>query len=111
MALNLNRGETYWVNLDPTKGSEIRKMRPCVLVGVTPINRARRTVVVIPLSSSERLPRPPLTVQVTCMNKPAVAVCDQVRAVDKTRLVKHIGSLSRPDLAKIDSSLKQILSL
>jgi len=111
MELNLNRGEIYWVNLDPTKGSEIRKMRPCVLVGATPINRARRSVVVVPLSSATATARPPITVKVTCLDRRAVAVCDQIRAVDKTRLVKHIGSLARSELADLDEALKQVLSL
>ncbi|MGZ3578481.1 MAG: type II toxin-antitoxin system PemK/MazF family toxin, partial [Syntrophales bacterium] len=44
----MSRGDIYWVNLDPTVGSEIRKKRPCVLIGATPINEARRTVVVVP---------------------------------------------------------------
>ena len=85
---NLKRGDVYWVNLDPTRGSEIRKTRPCVLVGATPINKARRTVIVVPLSSSGVL-RPPLTVSVNCLGKQALAVCDQIRAIDKTRLVKE----------------------
>ncbi len=111
MELNLSRGEIYWVNLDPTKGSEIRKMRPCVLVGATPINRARRTVVVVPLSSATATARPPLTVSVTCLDRPGVAVCDQIRAVDKTRLVQHIGSLPKSELANLDDALRQVLSL
>jgi len=47
----MNRGDIYWVNLEPTQGAEIRKKRPCVIVGATPINRARHTVVVVPLST------------------------------------------------------------
>ena len=109
-ALNLTRGEIYWVNLDPTKGSEIRKVRPCVLVGARPINEARRTVIVIPLSSSP-MARPPLTVQVSCLDRPSVAVCDQIRAIDKSRLVKHIGSLKKSELVRLDSALRQVLSL
>ena len=109
--MNLNRGEVYWVNLDPTIGSEIRKMRPCVLVGATPINQARRTLVVVPLSSATTTARPPLTVKVTCLDRAGVAVCDQIRAIDKTRLVRHIGSLKRSEMAEIDKALKQVLSL
>lgn len=109
--MSLNRGEVYWVNLDPTRGSEIRKVRPCVLVGATPINQARRTVIVVPLSSATTVARPPLTVEVSCLDRPGVAVCDQIRAVDKTRLVQHIGSLGRSEMAEIDNALRQILSL
>lgn len=110
MALNLKRGDIYWVNLDPVKGSEIRKSRPCVLVGTSPVNRARRTVVVVPLSSAGR-PRPPITISVNCLGRQAVAVCDQIRAVDKERLIKEAGSLSKEDMAALDAVLRQVLSI
>ncbi len=108
--MKLNRGNVYWVDLDPTRGSEIRKMRPCVLVGATPINQARRTVVVVPLSTVGKS-RPPIVVPVTCLEKQVVAVCDQIRAVDKTRLIKEVGSLSKEDLEALDFGLRQVLSI
>jgi mRNA interferase MazF len=108
--LSLNRGEVYWVNLDPTVGSEIRKRRPCVLVGATPVNQARRTVVVVPLSSAGRA-RPPLAVPVQCLEQTVIAVCDQIRAVDKSRLLSLAGRLSRDDLAKVEDGLRTVLSL
>ncbi len=108
--MDLNRGNVYWVNLDPTKGSEIRKMRPCVLVGATPISKARRTVVVVPLSTAGK-PIPPITIRVICMQKQVVAVCDQIRAVDKARLVKYADTLSREDMNALDAGLRQVLAL
>ncbi len=109
-ALNLNRGNVFWVNLDPTQGSEIAKLRPCVLVGATPVSNARRTIVVVPLFTGGK-PRPPLAVPVQCLGKKVIAVCDQIRAIDKTRLVKPAGSLSSDDLAAVDNGLRQVLSL
>ena len=106
----MNRGEVYWVNLNPTKGSEIKKTRPCVLVGATPINKARRTVVVVPLSTSAT-PRPPIVIPVTCDSKQVTAICDQIRTVDKSRLEKQIGQLSLKDLDKVDEGLRQVLAL
>jgi len=108
--LNLKRGDVYWVDLDLTRGSENRKMRPCVLVGATPINQARRTVVVVPLSTAGK-PRPPIAVPVFCLGKQVVAVCDQIRAVDKDRLIKEAGSLPKEDMAGLDAALHQVLSL
>lgn len=104
------RGDIYWVNLDPTVGSEIRKKRPCVLVGATPINEARRTVVVVPLFSAGK-PRPPLTIPVNCLGRQVVAVCDQIRAVDKSRLVEKIETISQEDMLEIGQGLRQILAL
>ena len=103
----MRRGDIYWVNLDPTMGSEIRKKRPCVLIGANPINEARRTVVVIPLSSLG-ISRPPLTIPVNCLGKQAVAVCDQIRAVDKSRLIEKAGSLTKEDLSELENGLRQV---
>ena len=106
----MNRGDIFWVNLNPTKGSEINKARPCVLVGATPINQARRTVVIVPLSTSAKA-RPPITISVSCLGKKVVAVCDQIRTVDKSRLKKPVGHLSVQDLKALDDGLRQVLSL
>ncbi len=106
----MNRGDIYWVDLNPTQGSEINKKRPCVLVGATPINQARRTVIVIPLSTSATA-RPPLVIAVSCNGKPATAICDQIRAVDKSRLQNRIGTLSIEELNSLDAGLRQVLVL
>ncbi|GMT42111.1 MAG: mRNA interferase PemK [bacterium] len=104
------RGSVFRVNLDPTRGSEIKKQRPCVLVGATPINKARRTVVVVPLSASGK-PRPPIAIPVHCLGKRVIAVCDQIRAVDKTRLIKKETVLSKKDMDSIDDGLRLVLSI
>lgn len=104
------RGEVYRVDLDPTKRSEINKIRPCVIVGATPINQARSTIVVVPLSSSP-VPRPPLVIPVNSQGASSVAVCDQIRAIDKTRILNKIGTLTHLELDLLDDSLKQTLGL
>lgn len=106
----MNRGDIYWVDLNPTKGSEIKKIRPCVLIGATPINKARHTVLVIPLSTSA-IPRPPLVIPLQCKGKAVVAVCDQLRSIDKSRLGKKIDSLSHQDMESLEDGLRQVLSL
>lgn len=106
----MNRGDIYWVDLNPTIGSEINKRRPCILVGATPINQARHTVIVVPLSTAAK-ERLPLTIAIACLNKPSVAVCDQIRAVDKSRLKDKIGQLTKKELDALDNSLRQVLSL
>ena len=108
----MKRGDIYWVDLNPTIGSEIKKKRPCVLMGATSINKARRTVVVIPLSSAgDTKPRPPLTIGVKCLGKEAVAVCDQIRAVDKSRIQEKIGELAPDELLELENGLRQVLCL
>ncbi len=106
----MTRGEIYWVDLNPTQGSEINKLRPCVLVGATPINQARHTVVVVPLSTAAKA-RPPITILVSCLGKQVTAVCDQIRTVDKSRLRNSAGRLSIKDLCALDEGLRQVLAL
>lgn len=106
----MNRGNVYWVDLNPTKGSEINKLRPCVVVSASPINRARRTVVVVPLSTQGKA-HPPITISVSCIDKQVTAICDQIRTVDKSRLKKFAGHLSMKDLNSLDEGLRQVLCL
>ncbi len=104
------RGEIYWVALNPTLGSEVRKTRPCVIMSATALNRARRTVVVVPISSSTNV-NPPITVSVRCAGKQAVAVCDQIRAVDKARLRDKLGELTHSEMDNIGANLRSVLWL
>lgn len=104
------RGDIWWVEFDPARGSEIRKTRPAVVLTANGLNRARSTVVVVPLSTGPA-PRPPLVVQVPSAGGKSVAVCDQIRAIDRTRLIRQEGSLSRDDLMAVESGLRSILAL
>jgi mRNA interferase MazF len=98
------------VRLDPTLGSEIRKTRPCIVLTSDILNERRRTVVVVPLSSSPRA-SPPLLVSIDCAGHAAVAVMDQIRAVAKERLEQRMGVLSSEHLAAVESGLREVLEL
>jgi mRNA interferase MazF len=104
------RGEVWWAALDPTMGSEIAKTRPCVIITRDLVNRHRRTVVVVPLSSSPK-ERPPILIAVNCAGKEAVAVVDQIRAIAKERLQSRIGILAEPEMEAIGDALQQVLEL
>ena len=106
----MNRGDLYWVDLNPTRGSEINKLRPCVIVSATPINKARRTVIVIPLSTAATS-KPPIVIPIHPLDKAQVMVCDQIRAIDKSRLTKFAGTMEAKDLRALEDSLRQVLSL
>ena len=106
----MKRGDIWWVVLDPGQGSEIKKTRPCVVLTNDTLNRLRKTVVVVPLSTAAK-PHPPITVPVTCKGMPAVAVIDQVRAVAKHRLQSRVESLSPKDLETITTALSTILEI
>lgn len=106
----IKRGDIWWVSLDPTLGSEIKKTRPCVVLTHDTLNQLRRTVVVLPLSTAAK-PHPPITVPVTCQGNPAVAVIDQIRAVSKLRLKSKIASLDQDDLEEVVRAVSVILEI
>jgi mRNA interferase MazF len=108
--ITVRRGDVWWVNLDPTRGSEIRKTRPAVIITADALNRARRTVVVVPLSTGPAA-RPPIVVAATSAGPNSVAVCDQLRAVDKRRLTRVSGRLSTADLRTIEEGVRRVLEL
>jgi mRNA interferase MazF len=105
-----HRGEIWWVGFDPTEGAEIKKTRPAVVVSADALNRARRTIVVVPLSTGPQ-PRPPIVVATPSAGTRSVAVCDQVRAVDKRRLTRGAGRLSATDMRAVEDGLRRILEL
>jgi mRNA interferase MazF len=104
------RGEVWWVQLDPTLGSEIKKTRPCLVVGTNVLNERRHTVVVVPLSTAPQA-APPVLVPVVCVGRRAVAVVDQIRAVAKERLTRRVGEISSSDLAFVEEALRIVLEL
>ncbi len=106
------RGDIHWVDFpqrDP-KGSEIEKTRPCVILSLSAVNNLRRTVVVIPLTSSP-VPVPPIAIAVPSAGPDSVAVCDQVTAVDKRRVKNRSGSVDADDMKAIEQSVRLVLGL
>lgn len=88
----VKRFDVYRVNLDPTAGSEIRKTRPCLVVSPDEMNRWIATVIVAPMTSKGR----PYPTRVTCkfQGKQGQIVLDQIRTVDKSRLVQKLGRIA-----------------
>ncbi len=108
--MKIERGEIWWVNLDPGVGREIKKRRPCVIFSANEVNHARATPVVIPLTSSPEA-APPIVVSVPSAGQDSVAVIDQMRAVDKKRFINRAGILSNTDLRNLEAAVKQVLQL
>jgi mRNA interferase MazF len=110
------RGEIWFANLgklDTSKGAEIQKSRPVLIIGNNVINRHRRTVLVVPLATSGGKAKadPPITVQVVCGGKHGVAVIDQLRALDKRRLSHLIGTIDPDDFISVIIALRQVLEV
>ncbi len=104
------RGEVWWVQLDPTKGSEIAKTRPCVVVTSDLVNVRRRTVVVVPISSGPK-PAPPLSIEIRHEWVDGVAIIDQIRAAAKERFGKRMGLLSTAEMVAVEDGIRQVLGL
>ena len=88
----MNRFDVYLVTLDPTLGSEIKKTRPCMIVSPDEANRHLSTVIVAPMTTKGH--RYPTRVACTFQRKQGQVVLDQLRTVDKVRLVKRLGRIS-----------------
>ena len=93
------RGEVHLVSLDPTHGHEIKKTRPCLVISPDEMNRAFATVIIAPMTTKGRAL--PTRVAVTFQNKTGLVVLDQIRTVDRTRLIKRLGLVTNPTLAKV----------
>ena len=104
------RGDIFWVNLDPTIGSEMRKRRPCVVVSLSILNEKRLTVIAVPLST-KGIPRPPLVVAVPSAGTNSNARIDQIRVVDKIRLIEKEGELDHTDMESVEGGLRTVLGL
>ena len=104
------RGDVYWVNLDPVVGTEIRKTRPAVVVSNDSCNRYGTRVVVLPITSNVDSLYPG-EAAVEVQGKPARALGDQIRSIDKTRLKARAGRLTADEMSRVDEALAVTLDL
>lgn len=111
MSAAIQRGQVYWVVLDPVRGSEMAKTRPCVILSANEINRRRNTVVVVPLTTTPAPARFPLLIETPSAGAGAKVRAEHVRNVDKSRLTKHLGQISEADLHEISRGVARVLGL
>jgi mRNA interferase MazF len=104
----VKRGDIWLVNLDPTVGSEIQKSRPCVVVSPAELNDHLRTVIVAPMTSKGFAA--PFRVPLVHAGTQGLIVLDQLRTVDKLRLVKRLGAVSPETLAQVLSTLREVFT-
>jgi len=106
--MNVKRFEVYIVTLDPTKGKEIRKTRPCMIVSPNEMNQHVATVIVAPMTTVVR--NYPSRINCEFQGKSGQVVLDQIRAVDKLRLVKKLGKIDITTQIRVLDVLNKIFA-
>lgn len=102
------RGEIWLVNLDPTAGSEIKKSRTCVVVSPPEMHDHLRTVIVAPMTTGSR--QAPFRIAVTHGGKSGLILLDQIRAIDKARLISRLGALNSKTLLTTLRTLQEVFA-
>lgn len=103
-----NRDEVWLVALDPSLGSEIRKTRPCLVISPDEMNVHLRTAIVAPMTTTER--SYPTRVPVRFQGKRGQVALDQMRAVDRQRLVRRLGSVSTKTAIAVSATLVEMFT-
>jgi mRNA interferase MazF len=108
MAMVVNRFDVYLINLDPTIGTEIHKTRPCLIISPDEMNRHIRTVIVAPMTTAGK--KYPTRVNCQFENKKGQIVLDQIRTIDKARLLKKLGTIDPEIQLEVISVLQRLFA-
>lgn len=108
MGMVVKRFEVYLVNLEPAKGSETKKTRPCLVISPDEMNRRINTIIVAPMTTKGR--NYPTRVSVTFQGKAGQIVLDQIRTIDKSRLIRKLSLIRRQTQNRILSVLNEMFA-
>jgi len=103
--MEIKQYQIILVNLDPTMGSEIKKTRPCVVISPNEMNRFLQTVVIAPMTSASK--NYPTRVVIKHGNKTGWVVLDQIRTIDKQRIINELGKLAKAEIKEVKAILKE----
>ena len=106
--MEIGQYEVHLIALDPTVGHELKKTRPCVVISPDEMNRNIQTVIIAPMTTKSH--DYPTRVGVTFQGKRGWIVLDQIRTVDKRRLVKRLGSLNEATVKKVRAVIREMLT-
>jgi mRNA interferase MazF len=107
MGMVINQYEIYLIDLDPTKGHEMQKTRPCLIISPDEMNHAIETIIIAPMTTKSH--KYPTRVELEFDGKRGWIVLDQIRTVDKSRLVRKVGRIQKREIAKVKEVLKEML--
>lgn len=103
--MEISQYQIILVNLDPTLGSETKKTRPCVVISPDEMNKFLNTVVIAPMTTSSK--NYPTRIEIKHDNKIGWVVLDQIRTIDKQRIIKDLGQLTKSEINELKSVLKE----
>ena len=103
--MELKQYSIVLVNLDPTIGSEIKKTRPCVILSPNELNRFLNTIVVAPMTTNSK--KYPTRIQVVHTTKKGMIAIDQIRTIDKSRIIKRFDRLTKSEIQKCKDIIKE----
>ncbi|MDD3034240.1 MAG: type II toxin-antitoxin system PemK/MazF family toxin [Bacteroidales bacterium] len=103
--MEIRQYEIFLLNLDPTVGSEMKKVRPCVVISPNEMNRYLQTVVIAPITSSSK--PYPTRVEITLEEIKGWIVLDQIRSVDRIRIIRSLGRLTEKEIDKVKSVIRE----
>ncbi len=107
MGMVIHQYEVYLINLDPTVGHEIKKTRPCLVISPNEMNETIQTIIIAPMTTKSHTY--PTRVAVKFQNKDGWIVLDQLRTVDRKRLIKKIGKINRKEVDLVKNVLQEML--
>lgn len=113
----IRRGDVVWAELAPRSGSEQHGRRPVIVVSHDGFNRTPnwRSIIVIPISSSANAVKGPTSITLSAgvggLSNDSVALCHQITTLDRSKITEKIGSLSREDLARVESGIKAAIDM
>ena len=103
--MEIKQYQIILVNIEPAIGSEIKKTRPCVVISPDEMNNHLRTVVIAPMTTSSK--NYPTRVEIRHENKAGWIILDHIRTIDKHRIIKDLGKLSRAEIRGLKAVLKE----
>lgn len=107
MGMVINQYDVLLINLDPTVGHEIKKVRPCLVISPNEMNESIQTVIIAPMTTKSH--KYPTRIQVNFENKEGWIVLDQIRTVDRKRLIKRLGKIKKKEIEEVKSALQEML--
>lgn len=107
MGMVVNQNDVCLINLDPTIGYEIQKTRPCLILSPDEMNSSIKTVIIAPMTTKSH--QYPTRVSVKFQGKRGWIVLDQLRTVDKSRLVKKLGKIKKKEIEAVKSVIQEML--